>query len=171
MLTGAESRAACPPQRFWPVIHQSGIVPEVVTYKDDVRLPQDFNFGLTNLVARPTTSASELSAAADMRPAVRILLAKILAHRPQVVCFVGKDIWREVHHVFSAARRLRAGGGAAGKEKAGWDEPREWKVVHPGEGAVRETFFWAVSSTSGLCRDKVRARQPAAAALGHRRHC
>lgn len=141
-------------------MHQSGLVPDVVTYKDDARLPRDYNIGLTNLVARPTTSASELSAASDMRPGVPLLLAKILRFRPQIVCFVGKDIWREVQFVLTAAERRKVGRKkVAKKEKieAGWDEPRTWKVVHPRDGAgqVRETYFWAVSSTSGLCRDTV----------------
>lgn len=33
-------------KRFWPCIHQSGIIPDAVTYKDDARLPQDYNIGL-----------------------------------------------------------------------------------------------------------------------------
>jgi hypothetical protein len=102
-------------------------------------------------------SASELSSALDMRPSVSSLLAKILAYRPTIVCFVGKDIWREFHFVVKA--------GTAGKdtktkrkekEKEEWNEPRRWKVVHPSDGgAVRETYIFVVSSTSGLCRDKV----------------
>ena len=150
---------AGPTNRFWPCVHQSGLVPEVVTYKDDARLPHDYNIGLTNLVSRPTTAASELSVAADMRPGVPLLLAKILRHRPQIVCFVGKDIWREFRFVLAAAERRKTGKSVK-KEQAGWDEPRAWKVVHPQDGAgqVQATYFWAVSSTSGLCRDTVRLR-------------
>jgi hypothetical protein len=93
-----------------------------------------------------------------MRPGVPVLLAKILRYRPQIVCFVGKDIWREVQFVLAAAERRKAGGKKGPQAAAaGWDAPRPWKVVHPsdGKGRVRQTYFWAVSSTSGLCRDTV----------------
>lgn len=103
-------------------------------------------------------SASELSSALDMRPSVPSLLAKILAYRPTIVCFVGKDIWREFHFVVkagSAGKEVKTKGKE--KEKIEWNEPKRWKVVHPSDGGVeRETYFFVVSSTSGLCRDKVR---------------
>jgi double-stranded uracil-DNA glycosylase len=36
--------------RFWKLLFESGLVPERLTWEDDVRLPE-FGFGITNLVA------------------------------------------------------------------------------------------------------------------------
>jgi hypothetical protein len=39
--------------RFWKLLHESGLVPEAIGTEDDWRLPE-WGFGITNLVARAT---------------------------------------------------------------------------------------------------------------------
>ena len=39
--------------RFWPLLFESGLVPERLTFEHDDRLPE-FGFGITNIVPRPT---------------------------------------------------------------------------------------------------------------------
>src|SRR4051794_36792622 len=39
--------------RFWKLLHESGLVPQPVTFEDDDRLTE-WGYGITNLIARPT---------------------------------------------------------------------------------------------------------------------
>ena len=39
--------------RFWKLLYESGLVPERITFTDDVRLPE-WGYGITNIVPRPT---------------------------------------------------------------------------------------------------------------------
>jgi TDG/mug DNA glycosylase family protein len=39
--------------RFWKLLHESGLVPEPISYEDDDRLPE-WGYGMTNIVPRPT---------------------------------------------------------------------------------------------------------------------
>lgn len=103
-----------------------------------------------------------------MRPSVPALFSKILIYRPRVVCFVGKDIWKEVEFVIKkAAPSLSSKGKGKGKAAlkveaesngevkdpreprtgAEWEGPRGWKIVHGKEErrVVQETYFWVVS--------------------------
>ena len=45
--------------RFWKLLHESGLVPELLRAEDDDRLPE-FGLGITNLVARPTPGIDTL---------------------------------------------------------------------------------------------------------------
>ena len=45
--------------RFWNLLHQSGLVPEPVRAEDDGRLP-DWGYGVTNVVPRPTPGIDTL---------------------------------------------------------------------------------------------------------------
>jgi TDG/mug DNA glycosylase family protein len=45
--------------RFWRLLHESGLIPDPLTFADDGRLPE-FGLGLTNLVARATRGIDQL---------------------------------------------------------------------------------------------------------------
>src|SRR5262245_25120188 len=45
--------------RFWKLLHESGLTPERLTYEKDVLLPS-WKLGITNLIARPTPGISDL---------------------------------------------------------------------------------------------------------------
>jgi TDG/mug DNA glycosylase family protein len=80
--------------RFWKLLAESGLVPELLTYEDDGRLPE-FGLGVTNLVARPSPGID------DLRPAEyvegwRVLEKKIRRFRPAIVALVGVTLYRAI---------------------------------------------------------------------------
>src|SRR5258708_5495112 len=45
---------------FWPVLYETGVIPEPLEYRDDKRIIE-FAIGLTDLVKRPTRTIEELT--------------------------------------------------------------------------------------------------------------
>jgi TDG/mug DNA glycosylase family protein len=82
---------AGPGNHFWPLLHESGLVSEPLTYREDERV-LEWNIGLTNMVARSTPSVSDLSLD-EMRAGADALRRKLERYRPRVVCFNGKRIF------------------------------------------------------------------------------
>jgi TDG/mug DNA glycosylase family protein len=82
---------AGPGNHFWPLLFESGMVSEPLTYEDDARV-LEWNIGLTNMVARSSPSLSDLSLG-ELREGARLLRRKLLKYRPRVVCFNGKRIY------------------------------------------------------------------------------
>lgn len=82
---------AGPGNHFWPLLHESGLVDEPLTYEDDARV-LEWGIGLTNMVARASRSIADLSPA-ELRAGAEALRVKLLAVRPRVVCFNGKRIY------------------------------------------------------------------------------
>jgi double-stranded uracil-DNA glycosylase len=78
--------------RFWKLLHGSGLVPEPITYADDHRLPE-WGFGITNLVPRATAGIDTLKPD-DYRAGARVLLKKIRRYRPEILALVGVTVWR-----------------------------------------------------------------------------
>src|SRR5688500_5142324 len=83
---------AGPGNPFWRLLHAAKLVPEPLTYEDDVRLPE-WRLALTNIVARATRAAAELSRAAyeDGRRRLARVSAQV---QPEVVAFVGSTVYR-----------------------------------------------------------------------------
>jgi mismatch-specific thymine-DNA glycosylase len=76
---------------FWPLLHDSGIVPELLDHRDDKRMIE-FGIGLTDLVKRPTRGVEELRR--EEFAEGRILLAqKLQEYAPQVIAFNGKTAY------------------------------------------------------------------------------
>src|ERR1019366_3196355 len=76
---------------FWPLLYESGILPELLEHRDDKRMIE-FGIGLTDLVKRPTRGAEELRR--EEFAEGRILLAQKLAeYAPQVIAFNGKSAY------------------------------------------------------------------------------
>ena len=94
---------AWPGNHFWPLMFESGLAPEPWTYAEDRRV-LEVDIGLTNIVDRPSRSASDLTAA-EMRAGAEALRAKLIACQPQVVCFNGKGIYE----VFSGRKNVPLG--------------------------------------------------------------
>jgi double-stranded uracil-DNA glycosylase len=83
---------AGPGNPFWRLLHAAKLVPEPLTYEDDVKLPA-CGFALTNICARATRSASELTRAEF--EAGRAELARLIERlEPEVVAFVGVTVYR-----------------------------------------------------------------------------
>ena len=83
---------AGPSNRFWVLLHESGLTSDRLTWRDDGSLP-GIGFGLTNLVARPTAGSADLSRD-DFVRGERILRRKVRRLRPRIVVFVGVTLIR-----------------------------------------------------------------------------
>jgi TDG/mug DNA glycosylase family protein len=90
---------AGPTNRFWRLLFESGLVPEPITFADDERLPA-WGYGLTNIIARPTRGASELTRE-EYEHGARVLLQKIGVWRPAVIAPVGVSVWRALARAVS----------------------------------------------------------------------
>ena len=78
---------ARPGNRFWPALHASGFTDRLMSPFADSLLPR-FGLGLTNLVARGTASAAELSAE-EISAGARKLEGKIRRFRPARLAVLG----------------------------------------------------------------------------------
>lgn len=77
--------------QFWPLLFESGIVPEPLEHKEDMRL-LEFGIGLTDLVKRPTRGIEELTR--EEFAEGRLLLAKKLEEfKPRMIAFNGKIVY------------------------------------------------------------------------------
>src|SRR5215469_9318360 len=66
---------ARPGNRFWPVLHLAGFTDRLLSpFEDELALR--YGVGVTNLVARPTASAQELSRE-ELREGGRVLAGKV----------------------------------------------------------------------------------------------
>ena len=84
---------ARPGNRFWPALHRAGLTPRLLTPDEDGLLPQ-FGLGVTNVVARPTRTAAELSRE-ELRAGAVELAALVARNRPRVLAVLGVTAWRQ----------------------------------------------------------------------------
>jgi TDG/mug DNA glycosylase family protein len=77
---------------FWRLLDEARLIPRPLGYEEDQRLA-DFGIALTNLCARPTRSAAELTRA-DIERGRRTLARKCARLRPRVVAFVGLSVYQ-----------------------------------------------------------------------------
>ena len=82
---------AGPGNHFWPLLYESGLVGERLTYEDEARVPE-WGIGLTNMVARPSAGIADLSME-ELLDGARALRRRMMRYRPEVVCFNGKRIY------------------------------------------------------------------------------
>jgi TDG/mug DNA glycosylase family protein len=87
---------ARPGNRFWPALHKAGFTLRLLHPSEKAELLQA-GYGLTNLVARATASADELTPA-EFVAGRRRLAAKVRRYRPGTVAFLGVGAYR---HAFS----------------------------------------------------------------------
>jgi TDG/mug DNA glycosylase family protein len=88
---------AGPSNRFWRLLHDSGLVPRAITWADDDAMP-GWGYGITNLVPRATAGVQDLSLS-ELRAGRRTLERKILRWRPAFVALVGVTVYRAVFDV------------------------------------------------------------------------
>ncbi len=93
--------------RFWRLLHESGLLPMPMTYAEDGRLPE-WGYGITNLVARPTRGIDALESAECETGRLR-LLATIARVRPRVVALLGITIYRSIFAARARTREVRLG--------------------------------------------------------------
>ncbi|WP_440604632.1 G/U mismatch-specific DNA glycosylase [Bacillus sp. GB_SG_008] len=117
---------ANPNNRFWRILHEAGLTPRKYDASEDYKL-LDLDMGLTNIVARPTKAAGEITKD-EYKKGKEILKQKITQLKPEVVCFVGKGVYQEY----------------SGRKVAPWGKQPE--SVIPG------TIDFVAPSSSGLVR-------------------
>jgi TDG/mug DNA glycosylase family protein len=114
---------ARPGNRFWPALHEAGFTPRLLCPEEDVELPA-WGLGITNLVSRATTAASEL-AAEELRAGKAALEDKVARYSPRWTAFVG----------------IGAYATAFGRPKV---------ALGPQEETIGESRIWVLPNTSGL---------------------
>jgi len=80
--------------RFWKLLYESRLVPEPIGSEDDGRLTE-WDFGITNLVPRPTPGIDTLHPQ-EFVDGLRVLRRKVRRWRPQVVALVGVTLARAI---------------------------------------------------------------------------
>jgi len=88
--------------KFWRLLFESGLVPRFMTSEEDYRLPEH-GIGITNIVARPSRSSSDLSRK-DFEKGRGSLLRKLETYRPRTAAFVGVTVFRELWPVIATGR-------------------------------------------------------------------
>jgi TDG/mug DNA glycosylase family protein len=83
---------AHPGNRFWRVLHASGITNRLYEPQDDERL-LGLDIGFTNLCSRPTRRADELTRE-EIRAGAEELRAKLEEFRPRVVAYTGIGVYK-----------------------------------------------------------------------------
>ncbi|WP_188187223.1 G/U mismatch-specific DNA glycosylase [Nonomuraea sp. SYSU D8015] len=83
---------ARPGNRFWPALHLSGFTPRLLAPSEQHLLPS-YGLGITNIVARPSAKASELSRAELAEGGAR-LAAKVTSAAPKVLAVLGISAYR-----------------------------------------------------------------------------
>ncbi len=111
---------ARPGNRFWKALHASGFTERVLAPEEDRTLPAR-GLGLTNLVARATGSADELSSDELLRGARR--LERLVAeHEPVFVAFLGIGAFRTA---------FRRAGASVGPQSDRIRSARVWLLPNP----------------------------------------
>ena len=114
---------ARPGNRFWPALFRSGFTPRQLDPSEQEQL-LGLGLGITNVAARATARADELSAA-ELRAGGRLLQAKVEALAPQWLAIAGVG-------AFAAA---------FGRKKV---------IVGPQELMLGRTGVWVLPNPSGL---------------------
>lgn len=89
-----------PGNRFWTALYEGGFTPRLFSpFENSLLL--DLKLGITNIVARATVRADELTDA-ELRAGGRRLEAKVRRWRPTVIAFVGIGLYRIVSGIKDA---------------------------------------------------------------------
>ena len=83
---------ARPGNRFWPTLHRSGFTPRQLEPREQDEL-LTLGLGVTNVVARATATAAELSAA-ELRAGAEALQTTVEHHAPSYLAVLGVTAYR-----------------------------------------------------------------------------
>jgi TDG/mug DNA glycosylase family protein len=109
-----------PGNRFWPVLFASGFTPRQLSPFEESEL-LSLRLGITNIVARASARADELTAD-ELRAGAAILAGKVRRYRPRVVAFLGVTAYR------TALDRPRA---TLGRQSERIEEATAWVLPNP----------------------------------------
>jgi double-stranded uracil-DNA glycosylase len=88
--------------RFWKLLFDARLLPELLRAEDDRRLPE-FHYGITNLVARPTPGIDTLKPA-EYVEGLESLKRKVRRWKPPIVAFVGVTLFRAIFGIPSGRK-------------------------------------------------------------------
>jgi len=114
---------ARPGNRFWPALYRGGFTPRLFDPSEQDELP-GLGLGITNVVARTTARADELSSD-EFREGGRLLTARVAEYRPRWLAVVGITAFRT----------------AFGRPKA---------KIGPQDGEIGGARVWVLPNPSGL---------------------
>ena len=114
---------ARPGNRFWPALYAGGFTRRLLTPDEEHELLKD-GYGITNVVARATATAAELSAAEYVEGG-RQLKAKVRRYRPKFIAVLGVGAYRTA-----------------------FDRPKAALGLQP--EAIGATSVWVLPNPSGL---------------------
>ncbi|MFI7294652.1 G/U mismatch-specific DNA glycosylase [Streptomyces sp. NPDC050121] len=123
MTAASGHHFARPGNRFWPVLHLSGFTPRLMKPAEQRQL-LSHGLGITNVVARATARADELSAE-EYREGGRLLAEKVTLLKPRWLAVVGVTAYR-----------------------AAFDDRKA--AVGPQERVIGDTRVWMLPNPSGL---------------------
>lgn len=84
---------ANPSNRFYKLLYESGLTERKFKPEEDLEL-LNYGFGFTNIVARPTKTAAEITK--EEYAEGRLLVKdKLFTYKPTVACFVGKGVYEQ----------------------------------------------------------------------------
>lgn len=83
---------ARPGNRFWPTLYRAGFTEKLLSPSEERRL-LDWGWGITNLVARASATANELSRE-ELRHGGEELRAKLERYRPRALAVLGLGAYR-----------------------------------------------------------------------------
>lgn len=135
---------ARPGNRFWPALHRAGITPRLIDARDgltddDLAMLADAGLGFTNVVARATARAGELTDA-EIRDGGRILEDKVARQRelrggPDIVMVAGIGAFRTAFGSTGPDGRKVA----VGKQQREIGGAETWVVPNPSGLNAHET--------------------------------
>jgi TDG/mug DNA glycosylase family protein len=137
--------------RFWRLLHESGLTPEPLRAEDDARLTE-WGLGVTNLVARPTPGIDTLTAA-EYVEGLRILRKKVRRWQPKVVAFVGVTLFRAVFGV-RASVRVRLGA-----QQETFEGARVFVLPNPSGRNANYSYDEMLEAFKALAESSVRRRR------------
>jgi double-stranded uracil-DNA glycosylase len=114
---------ARPGNRFWPTIHQAGFTPRLLHPSQQHEL-LNWGYGITNLVARTTATADELTAE-ELLFGRKRLVRKIKRYRPRILAVLGIGAYRTAFQQSRAALGVQA-------------------------ETIEDTILWVLPNPSGL---------------------
>lgn len=79
---------------FWRLLHAAKLVDRPLGYEDEAQLV-DYGFGITNVCARPSRSAAELTRD-ELAAGARTLERRVRRYKPRAVVFVGLTIYQQI---------------------------------------------------------------------------
>ncbi|OCT49781.1 G/U mismatch-specific uracil DNA glycosylase [Cladophialophora carrionii] len=147
LMTAATGHAyAHPSNRFWQLLHDSGVTPKKHIPAETRDLMDLYSIGNTNICARPTRSGDGLSKE-EMAEGAVLLDKKIALYKPEAVVIVGKSIWETIWMVKKGLKRSKDPDFHWGWQDEDMQLGRTWE---DGELTWPGAKTYVATSTSGL---------------------